>query len=803
MKKGINFLNRNLRKAGSFLLAVSMMVTLAGCGGSGATGQGSAADGSPGGNTGSADSADTASGDMASGDLSGLEDEGTAAMGRYVEEELDLQEFLSNSEGNRGIRRRADGSLVILSTLNGLVVSQDEGVTWQTETPDWFAAMKQDEKYIIDMDMAGDGTMAVLYNTGWAEEYDPALKLVLPDGTEVMVEVQLTEDEKYFNHLAVSEDGRIIVSTVAETLYEIQRDGSAVNYLTVEEKPQWMKIQDGLLFMDSEIGDLPVIYDMEAESYVEDTVLQEFAAANYGDRYYNGYTFQSMYLLPGEEQTVYTIGDKGIHRHVIGGNMMEQIVDGDLSMLSNPDYTINSALRLDGDVFLVLFANCKLMRFTYDPDAPAVPENMLKVYSLRESADMRMAIASFQSQNPDSFLSYEVGMPEGAAVTREDALKKLNTQIMAGTGPDLLVMDDLPIRSYVEKGLLADLTEYLAQYSVGDALYDNVINAMKIDGKAYMAPATVSLPMLVGEEKYVADVTDLSDLAGRIEAQRKTDPGQDLIGMISERGILKRFAPVSAPMWITEDGRIDRQTLSEFLEQCKRIHGIQTEDLGTDTIAKYEERDADLQGYYGMDADRLEWRVTHDFFSVLTGEINMASGWVDSAADWREVVSINRADGFGEYAAVEMKGQCSGVFRPDTLLAVSAASGKTKDAMRFFDHFLSAQVQSSYAGLPVNQEAFDMQFTPVEEYLAEDGGYSYLSMSSVDGTRVEYVIYWPEDEQIMSLKERLGHLHTAYLPDSVLEEAVFEQGVAYLQDKVTLEQALDEIERKVSLYMAE
>ena len=87
--------------------------------------------------------------------------------------------------------------------------------------------------------------------------------------------------------------------------------------------------------------------------------------------------------------------------------------------------------------------------------------------------------------------------------------------------------------------------------------------------------------------------------------------------------------------------------------------------------------------------------------------------------------------------------------------------------------------------------------------MAEDGGYSYLSMSSVDGTRVEYVIYWPDDEQIMALKEQMGRLQTAYIPDSVLEDAVFEQGVAYLQDKVTLEQALDEIEKKVSLYMAE
>ncbi len=642
-----------LRKTVCFLLVLSMIVALAGCDSGNSTASGSRAD---------ADNGIDGSGNMdsVSGDVDTVEADGAAAMGRYVEKELDLTEFLANSDGNRGLRRRLDGSLVILSTIGGLVVSEDEGATWQTEAPDWFQAIKQEEKYIIDMDMAADGTMAVLYNSGWAEEYDPTLMLVLPDGTQVPVEAELTEEESSFSMLAVSEEGRIIVGTASETLYEIHTDGSTEKYLTVEERPQWMKIQDGLLFMDSEVGDMPVIYDMEAEAWVEDDVLQEFAAANYGDRYYNGHTFQDMYLLPGEEQTVYTIGGKGIHRHVIGGNMMEQIVDGNLSMLSNPNYTINSAIRLEGDEFLVLFANCKLMRFTYDSDAPAVPENMLKVYSLRESDDMRMAIAGFQSQNPDSFISYEVGMPEGAAVTREDALKKLNTQIMAGTGPDLLIMDDLPLRSYVEKGLLADLTEYLAQYSVENALYDTIINVMKIDGKAYMVPATVSLPVVVGEEQYVSNMTSLSDLADRIEARRKADPGQDIIGMISERGVLKRFAPVSEPTWVDGDGQIDRQALGEFLEQCKRIHGVQMEGLAADAIAKYGERDANLLAYYGMDADLLEWRVTHDFFEVLTGEMAMASGWVESAADWREVVSINRAAGCEIRRRYDLCGVCGG-----------------------------------------------------------------------------------------------------------------------------------------------
>ena len=48
-------------------------------------------------------------------------------------------------------------------------------------------------------------------------------------------------------------------------------------------------------------------------------------------------------------------------------------------------------------------------------------------------------------------MEYETGMGDGDSVTREDALKKLNTRIMAGEGPDVIVLDDMPVDSYIEK----------------------------------------------------------------------------------------------------------------------------------------------------------------------------------------------------------------------------------------------------------------------------------------------------------------------------------------------------------------
>ena len=785
-----------MKKILSLLLAVSVTAALAGCGSGGQTGNGDVID------------TDSSTGGSAGGqtqEKAPPDGDGAAAMGRYVEEETDLSELLV-ADGNRGIHRREDGSLVILNTFTGFLVSGDEGVTWEEEMPAWLDAMAEDGIYAVDMDMAPDGTVILVYNADSSgEEWKPLSKLILPDGTEVPVEAELSEDEEYFNDITVSEDGQIIACTLEGSLYEIHTDGSADKLLTAEERPQWMAVQDGLLFMDNDwgTGAMPAIYDMEAGEYVEDDVLQEFTQSNYSDRYYNGDIYRGMFLLPGEEQTVYLIGDQGIHRHVIGGNMMEQVVDGNLSMLSNPNYNINSAVRLDGDIFLVLFANGRLIRFTYDPDVPSVPENMLKVYSLEDDENMRQAIAAFQSQHSDIFVSYEIGMPEGGSVTREDAVKRLNTEVMAGTGPDLLVMDELPLASYVEKGLLLDLTDYLEEYDAKEPLFGGIIDALKIGGRVYVAPAAISLPMVIGEDKYISNMTKLSDLADAVENLREEKPGEDITGISSRWGVMKRFAPVSAPAWIGDDGKIDRQAIGDFLEQCKRISDAQVDGLDEKVIQYYEERDESLMEYYGMDAGKLEWEISQDLFTMLGGSAYLISGWVTSGYTWIMTVSIERAEGFGSYKAVPMQGQCSEVFQPDTLLAISAASGQPDMAKEFMSFFLSGQVQSNYNGFPVNQEAFDIQFTPKEGYVAEDGGYSYLSVSDKDGHMMSYTGYWPSDEQLAALKDQITNLRTAYIPDSMLEDAVFEQGVAYMQGSLSLEQALDEIDKKVSIYMAE
>ena len=53
---------------------------------------------------------------------------------------------------------------------------------------------------------------------------------------------------------------------------------------------------------------------------------------------------------------------------------------------------------------------------------------------------VRQAAALFQEMHPELEVSYETGYTGEDGVTLSDAIRTLNTELMAGEGPDLLIL---------------------------------------------------------------------------------------------------------------------------------------------------------------------------------------------------------------------------------------------------------------------------------------------------------------------------------------------------------------------------
>lgn len=207
------------------------------------------------------------------------------------------------------------------------------------------------------------------------------------------------------------------------------------------------------------------LYHLDAAEQIEDDVITDFVNKNCA---VNNQIAESTYsIFPAEEEGIYLVCGKGVYRHVIGGTVMEQVINGGLCSLSDPMKHVAKMIRTAEEGFMAAFSEGKISSFSYDPNISTVPSQNLTAYSLTENDILRQAIIRYQGEHPDVYVKYKVGMDEEGAATREDAVKKLNTEIMAGKGPDFLLLDGLPADSYVEKG--ANCQTALTPGSVKDA----------------------------------------------------------------------------------------------------------------------------------------------------------------------------------------------------------------------------------------------------------------------------------------------------------------------------------------------
>ncbi|MCM1127744.1 MAG: ABC transporter substrate-binding protein [Lachnospiraceae bacterium] len=732
-----------------------------------------------------------------------VEPDETAAMGRYVEEEIDISEY---SITLFDMQKLDDGSLIILSQSDLPIISKDNGATWEVKEIQWFKECFEKSDYICSAKTAPDGTIGVVYSEHGDEDMRSKVVLIEPDGTVIPVEVSMENDEANVREIWVSDTGRFFVTSYRDrNIYEVKRDGTSEIFLSPQQRADYVQVRGNVAAVDSYANAERVfeLFDIETKEPIEDEVLQSFLKDYYGERSSNGNYWYNMVYTFDEDNVIYLAGRKGLHRHVIGGSAVEQVIDGGLSRIGSPDYGIVRFLPLNDTEFIALFSNFKVIKFTYDPDVPTVPNNRVKIYSLEEESDIRIAISLYQVKHPDMFIEYEVGMESGSSVTRDDALKKLNTQIIAGEGPDLLCLNGLPIDSYVEKGLLKDISGLIDDLGKEEDLFENLFQALERDGVLYMAPGQISMVMLGGHEEYLSQMNDLKSIADGMEKLRKDNPGVDLLGMAYEKQIMKAFALASAPAWKTENGELNRETVEEFLTQTKRIYDAQMDGLDE----KYIERYAMLNDVF-TDERGEDWMYNNLFYipsetDLLANLTQLEIGWLTFSYGFYEELSVPRNEGGEGIVFKPASVQCSNVFRPDVLLGISTASTRTEYAEDFLKEFLSKDTQVAMEGLSANKDAMREIFIPKESVLGANGEYGSIGTLDWEGNSIGLQIYFPDQEQIEDYYQMVESMDTPYLEDLVLEETVYEEGYKFMQGEQSLEEALNAIEQKIAIYLAE
>lgn len=609
--------------------------------------------------------------------------------------------------------------------------------------------------------------------------------------------------------LCFSEDGsRLFVASMEPKIYEIDREtGTAKLFLAADIVPDMFCVWDNYMAVKSE-SDGVVLYALDTAERIEDDVIMDFVMENC---VVNKQVVESAYsIFPAEEAGLYLVCSKGVYRHVIGGAVVEQVINGGLSSFSDPTKHVAKMIRMAEEGFMVAFSEGKISSFTYDANISTVPSQTLTAYSLTENDILRQAIIRYQGSHPDVYVEYKVGMDEEGSVTREDAVKKLNTEIMAGKGPDFLLMDGLPVNSYVEKGVLADLTPYLAEIEKEEKILSNIKESFTADGKICMLPAAITVSMYMTDKENMTDVSDLSSLADMIEKLRSEHSGEGIMETYSEEMILNALMPVSAPLWIEDGGRLNVEELSDYLEQTKRIYDACMEGLPETVLQRYLERarnwitsSDEVSAYNDLQGGGVQ---------IVAGNEKVALGELKNAYNYAFMKSVGKAKNGENGVNCQMAptpGNVKDSFRPYALMGISAASEKSELAGGLLREVLSKDMQSLIypVGFPVNE-------TGLQSYLETLGGqlpdwaepgepYGGYGLSNGDGTVISMSIYAPTEQETKELYELLTSVRTPYMADAVVEDAVREVGKWYLEGKCSLEAAVEFLQEKIAIYMSE
>ena len=769
-------------------------------------------------------------GDMAGG--------GDKTMGRYVEEEIGRPEEM---ERNGGIVRLADGTLQIFDFNQGPFVSQDEGKTWTKKYDDWSGMVG--EGYFMNAAAAKDGSLFLVYSTYDAvsseegeeasqEEVSDAERSEQPDtepteteDTEVQVEESdmFTIDCHYMfvspegetreimlpfdmdNYELITNcwytpDGRLLASR-GGAIYEInQEDGSLTVLFETDGDADTACFSDTQMvaFTNTKAYRFDLV---KGELMEQDEELDKFISGltNNGEKgvYWTSGNY-SFLVAMDKDNTLYLACQDGLYQ-CTAGESPKQLLQGTLCSMGDPSNGKYGMLVEDGPVFLVLFSS-GLSRFTYDETMPATPDKELKVYSLKKDQTLQQAVSAYQKAHQDVFVKYEVGMSGENGLTAEDAIKALNTEIMAGNGPDVIMLDGLPIESYLAKGMLADLSENLKAVEEKEEFFDNITRVYEEDGKIYAIPTRFRIPLLMGNEEFVSNIQDLSSLSAVMEEMREKNPEGSILSAYTPEILLKMLAIASEPTWSKEDGNLQEETVKEFLTQAKKIYDNEISGISD------SEKEEFLNSVRGSDdssgtAEETALDISWSILNFLTkSQAQLAIGASQQVSlDFTNVISVPRVKPEVVYKPLSL--QAENVFQAESIVGVSAKAAEPEMAREFVEMLLSYNVMSmQQEPYPVNAASFDSLF---DTDMEGDGAFGSMGISKDDGSVATLDLYWPNEEEQKGLEQMVRSLKTPYLPGSPIEQAVLEAGVSVLEGNMSVDEGVAQIKQKIQLYLSE
>lgn len=414
----------------------------------------------------------------------------------------------------------------------------------------------------------------------------------------------------------------------------------------------------------------------------------------------------------------------------------------------------------------------------------------LNIYSLQENQVLEQWINYYENHNKDIKINYDYceGMTDAEI---NDAIKTLNSEIISGKGPDILVLDGLPTKSYIDKGLLIDESDIVNNLN-NEEFFSNILKESKIKDKFYSIPALFSVNIVINQN--ANEINDLEKLSNSINTIANKTNG-NVLPTFSSKELVYLLYPSCSDKWIDDDNTINEEALRNFLQHTKNIYNICKNKHTRKSIKMHNDEAKGWQENGSMDYANNYYKY-NDFYDKFSSEANAVD--IITCTDIHDLLFLLSVKNRYENVNFDIwNGQDTGKVISELSLGINSKSSNIVLAKDFVKTVLSEEYQNKCENyFPINKNAYNDKVENVLSIKSE-GRADYED--NIIETSYENV----SRDDVNIINDKINSCGCSKILSKDILNLTIKYITKYIEGKATLDDSINKIENDVNLYLNE
>lgn len=474
---------------------------------------------------------------------------------------------------------------------------------------------------------------------------------------------------------------------------------------------------------------------------------------------------QKIGIMAADENAIYTADKNGVIKYA-GGNKTV-IADNDISQFVFADVYLEKLQPLrNGNIILALNREDDrplAVMYCRASKSKEKRDKAIKLYTLKEDGNVEKFVKAFKAENEDIDVEIQIGTEDEDGST-DDAIKKLNTEILGGNGPDVIFFDGIDVEKYIKNGMLSNLKD------IGDITGENFyekIQSIYSDGSSmYAMPTRFYLPITMSRYDDIIKADSVEEFAD---------------GIIKNKARISEYALKETALYCYQvfldnfctENRVDEDLLKSYMENMKKLY------ISSGKKEMF------------LSYCQLPTRETGGMLSILTEETDTAVDYLDRLKSVSYLDHLKNA----KYSAA---GTAEGLhFVPRYIVGINAGSKDIASSRKLVTFLCSDTCQlisGEQIGLPIRKDIMKKGLETLKEDTLVAGGKNgdiVLKLKRPDDKRIK---------EILALSEKAS---VSTNNNTIVMKIVMKYADGYIRGDLSMDEALKNITDRLNLYLSE